>query len=46
MKAIDKQRFASQLPEGGGEGNVASIAKNGGQPMPKPTIAGKPTIRK
>jgi twitching motility protein PilT len=48
MKAIDKARFAPLLKddEDGGGGALANIANNGGQPMPKPTIAGKPTIRK
>ena len=55
MKAIDKQRFAKFLPTddgsgGEGGGGLAAIANNGGQPMPKPTIArpmvSKPTIRK
>jgi twitching motility protein PilT len=50
MKAIDKLRFAKFLPEEGeGAGSLASIANNGGQPVPKPTIArpvAKPTIRK
>jgi len=49
MKAIDKQRFApflkSDTEDGGGA--LANIANNGGQPMPKPTIAKiQPTIKK
>jgi twitching motility protein PilT len=45
MKAIDKQRFAKYLKdddEGGGA--LAAIADNGGQPVPKPTIA-RPRIK-
>ena len=45
MKGIDKQRFAKFLTddeEGGG--GLASIANNGGQPMPKPSIA-KPSAK-
>jgi twitching motility protein PilT len=44
MKAIDKQRFAKFLPEEGEGGGLAAIANNGGQPMPKPSIA-KPTAK-
>ncbi len=46
MKGIDKQRFAKFLPT---EGKFAPIANNGGQPVPKPTIAkptAKPTIKR
>jgi twitching motility protein PilT len=40
MKAIDKQRFAKFLPPDDNEGGgLAAIANNGGQPMPKPSIA-------
>ena len=52
MKGIDKQRFAKYLTddEGGhGGGSLASIANNGGQPVPKPTIAkpmAKPNIKR
>jgi twitching motility protein PilT len=43
MKAIDKQRFAKYLPtDGDDNGGLANIANNGGQPVPKPTIAPKP----
>jgi len=41
MKAIDKGRFAPLLkddPEDDG-GAMAAIANNGGQPVPKPTVA-------
>jgi twitching motility protein PilT len=50
MKAIDKQRFAKFLTDDDnqGGGSLASIANNGGQPMPKPTIAKvqKPMIKR
>ena len=51
MKGIDKQRFAKFLEEDGGQngaGSLAAIANNGGQPMPKPTIAKiqKPMIKR
>jgi twitching motility protein PilT len=41
MKAIDKLRFAPLLKNDDAEGGgaMAAIANNGGQPMPKPTIA-------
>jgi twitching motility protein PilT len=45
MKGIDKLRFAKFLPtdgaddRDGGAGGLAAIANNGGQPMPKPSIA-------
>ncbi len=41
MKAIDKTRFAPLLKDDDDEGggSMAAIANNGGQPMPKPTIA-------
>ena len=41
MKAIDKGRFAKFLTDTGepGSGGLAAIANNGGQPVPKPTIA-------
>src|SRR5476649_1374044 len=41
MKAIDKQRFAPLLKDDDGEdgGQMAAIANNGGQPVPKPTVA-------
>jgi twitching motility protein PilT len=42
MKGIDKQRFAKFLPADGGDSGLADIANNGGQPVPKPTIVGKP----
>ena len=47
MKAIDKQRFAKFLAEDGddeGSKGLAAIANNGGQPVPKPTIA-KPSAK-
>jgi hypothetical protein len=44
MKAIDKTRFAPHLAddkeEGGGA--MAAIANNGGDPIPKPRIVGRP----
>ena len=49
MKAIDKQRFAKFLTDDNpGGGSLASIANNGGQPIPKPTIAKvqKPMIKR
>ena len=50
MKAIDKQRFAKFLSDDDnqGGGSLASIANNGGQPIPKPTIAKvqKPAIKR
>jgi twitching motility protein PilT len=47
MKGIDKLRFAKFLPADGGDGGhggggLAAIANNGGQPVPKPSIVGKP----
>src|SRR5476649_2609141 len=41
MKAIDKQRFAPLLKDDDDEGGgaMAAIANNGGQPVPKPTVA-------
>jgi twitching motility protein PilT len=46
MKAIDKQRFAKFLAEDGDQDSapLAAIANNGGQPVPKPSIA-KPSIK-
>jgi twitching motility protein PilT len=45
MKGIDKTRFAKYLTDdGSGAGSLASIANNGGQPMPKPSIA-KPAAK-
>ncbi len=52
MKAIDKTRFAPLLAneddeeEGGGGAAMAAIANNGGDPVPKPRIAARPSIRK
>ncbi|MCE0521310.1 MAG: PilT/PilU family type 4a pilus ATPase [Methylacidiphilales bacterium] len=45
MKAIDKTRFAPLLKDDDEEGGgvMAAIANNGGQPIPKPTIA-KPMV--
>jgi twitching motility protein PilT len=48
MKAIDKARFAPLLAEQDeehGGGAMASIANNGGQPVPKPTIVRQPAPR-
>jgi hypothetical protein len=47
MKAIDKTRFAPLLEEDKeeGGGTMAAIANNGGQPIPKPSIA-KPMLPK
>jgi twitching motility protein PilT len=41
MKAIDKGRFAPLLDDDDAEsgGGLAAIAKNGGKPVPKPTVA-------
>jgi Tfp pilus assembly ATPase PilU len=46
MKGIDKQRFAKFLKDesGGKGGSLAAIANNGGQPVPKPSIA-KPAAK-
>jgi twitching motility protein PilT len=48
MKAIDKNRFAPLLKNDNGEGGgaMAAIANNGGQPIPRPTIAklGQPRL--
>jgi twitching motility protein PilT len=50
MKAIDKTRFAPLLKddeEEEGGGAMAAIATNGGQPVPKPSMAAKvPTIKR
>ena len=44
-KAIDKLRFTKFLPQSGDSedpsGGLAAIANNGGQPVPKPSIAAK-----
>ena len=47
MKAIDKLRFAKFLTDDDGHGHssgLAAIANNGGQPVPKPSIA-KPVAK-